>query len=235
MQQLAGLLVIISFLVTVYSCTKNSTTSSSDSVGSTQIGVAPEAPDSLLSNEQVDPSKISVLPYLLSDDEKSDLIYLREEEKLARDVYITLGEKYKLNLFFNIVESESRHMQAVLNLIEKYQLIDPAYEKAVGEFINKDLQNLYLSLVNKANTQSEALLVGALIEETDIRDLQQSLNHTSQSEIRTVYTNLMCGSRNHLRAFVSNYQKTTGNIYKAQVLSQEEAENILNSVDFSCN
>ena len=42
---------------------------------------------------------------------------MRLEEKLARDVYLTLGETYKQRMFVNIPESEQRHMDAVKALL----------------------------------------------------------------------------------------------------------------------
>ena len=49
----------------------------------------------------------------LSDEEVYWLMYMREEEKLARDVYATLYEKWGTRIFNNIRVSEQRHMDAV--------------------------------------------------------------------------------------------------------------------------
>ena len=38
----------------------------------------------------------------LTDDEAAALAYLREEEKLARDVYLTLADTWQLPIFANI-------------------------------------------------------------------------------------------------------------------------------------
>ena len=50
------------------------------------------------------------------------ITYMREEEKLARDVYLTLYGEYKAPIFGNISESEQRHMDALKRLIDKHEL-----------------------------------------------------------------------------------------------------------------
>ena len=101
--------------------------------------------------------------------EVDGLAFMREEEKLARDVYLTLYEKWNMPVFQNIAGSESTHMDAVLTLLERYSLDDPSAEKAVGEFTNPDLQALYDQLVNLGSQSlADALKVGAAIEEIDI-------------------------------------------------------------------
>ena len=78
----------------------------------------------------------------LSQAEIDGLMFMREEEKLARDVYLALYEYWNISIFNNIANSESTHMEAVLTLLKKYDLTDPASNKR-GEFVNSDLQNLY--------------------------------------------------------------------------------------------
>ena len=141
----------------------------------------------------------------LSDDEISGLVFMREEEKLARDVYQVLFEKWGLTVFKNIAESEQRHMDAILYLLGKYDLTDPAI--APGVFENNELQILYDELVAKGQLSViDALEVGVLIEETDIEDIVFLLEQTDNKDITQVYTNLLNGSYNHLDAFESNLQ-----------------------------
>ena len=46
---------------------------------------------------------------VLSAKEASDLIFLREEEKLARDVYLALYDAWGTPIFLNISSSEQKH------------------------------------------------------------------------------------------------------------------------------
>ena len=74
----------------------------------------------------------------------------------------------------------------------------------------------------------DALVVGATVEEVDIIDLKEAISNTDKADIKTVYENLMKGSRNHLRSFVSN-MKSRGYSYSPQYLNQEEFDEIVNS------
>ncbi len=165
----------------------------------------------------------------LSDDEASGLLYMVEEEKLARDVYLTLYNETGLVVFERISESEGRHMDAVLGLIEKYNLTAPDTLNEVGVFENPKLQSLYDQLIEQGSQGTvDALKVGALIEETDIKDLEDWMAKTDNEDIKAVYSNLMAGSENHLRAFVKNLE-AQGVSYTAQVLPQEQVDEILGS------
>lgn len=137
--------------------------------------------------------------------EKDWLTYLREEEKLARDVYISMYKLWGAQIFKNITESEQRHMDSIKNLLVKYGIPDPAEGNKVGEFTNQGLQDLYDQLIEQGKISLvEALAVGVEIEETDIKDLNSGIASTTRRDIKNVYTNLLQGSLNHLKAFVSN-------------------------------
>ncbi|MCO6041071.1 DUF2202 domain-containing protein [Thermococcus alcaliphilus] len=163
----------------------------------------------------------------LSDEEASGLIYMVEEEKLARDVYLTLHNETGLTVFEMIAESEQSHMDAVLSLIDKYNLTAPGTLDQVGVFENPELQALYDQLIEQGSQSTvDALKVGALIEETDIKDLEEWIAKTDNEDIARVYSNLMAGSENHLRAFVRNLE-AEGVEYTAQVLPQEQVDEIM--------
>ncbi|MFA4641253.1 DUF2202 domain-containing protein [Pyrococcus kukulkanii] len=164
----------------------------------------------------------------LSEEEKEALLYMIKEEKLARDVYLTLYEKCNLTVFEMIAQSEQRHMDAVLMLIEKYNLTAPLTLDEVGVFENQELQELYNKLIGMTTDKVEALKVGALIEETDIQDLEGWLTKVDNQDIIQVFGNLMKGSENHLRAFVRNLEVRRVS-YEPQVLSEDQVNEILSS------
>jgi hypothetical protein len=139
--------------------------------------------------------------------EADGLLFMLEEEKLARDVYRTLGEIWDTPVFSNIAASEQRHMDAILGLITTYGLDDSMYDETVGRFENRELQTMYDDLVDMGSQSVEAALeVGAIIEEVDIADLEEYLGQTTAEDTTRVYENLLRGSRNHLRAFVSQLE-----------------------------
>ncbi len=138
----------------------------------------------------------------LSQTEKDGLVFMREEEKLARDVYRVLGAEYSLRVFSNIARAESTHMTAVKTLLDRYGVADPASPDVAGSFQDPQLQRLYDDLISRGDDSlAAALRVGIAIERLDISDLKARVAETKHSDVRRVYTNLLRGSQNHLRAF----------------------------------
>jgi len=171
----------------------------------------------------------SVTQNALSALEIDNLMYMREEEKLARDVYLSMFDAWGLAVFENIAASEQTHTDSVKVMIEKYRLADPVVDDTVGVFVNQDLATLYATLIARGmQTSLEALHVGALIEEVDMVDLKRAIEETDNADIRQLYENLMRGSRNHLRAFVGLIEDL-GVVYEAQYLSQEDVDEIVDS------
>jgi len=165
----------------------------------------------------------------LSEEEKAGLILMREEEKLARDVYITLGEKWGLPMFYNISRAEQVHTNAVKDLLERYDIEDPVENDDKGFFTSPKLKELYNSLVKQGSTSlMDALIVGATIEDLDIKDLDELIAKTDNEDIIVTYKNLNKGSRNHMRAF-SRQINNRGDSYSPQFISGSEYAGILNS------
>jgi hypothetical protein len=165
----------------------------------------------------------------LDDAEKARILFIREEEKLAYDVYKSMFDLYGVNVFQNIPNSELSHMEAMLNIIKKYNLVDPMDTNPRGIYVNTTLQALYTQLVNqgKINLVS-AYQVGALIEDLDISDLTKSLEVTNNQDVRLVYDFLNKGSRNHLRSFYKNLTYLNGT-YTPIYISQSAFDAIVNS------
>jgi hypothetical protein len=149
-------------------------------------------------------SEIDTLSQQLSEEEIRGILFMREEEKLARDVYFYLYEIHPLRPFSNISKSEQAHMDGMKYLIDTYDLVDPVDENPEGIFQNEELQQMYDELIEMGSkSREDALKVGALIEEVDIIDLQHELDSIAVNEdVRRVYQNLCNASENHLRAFV---------------------------------
>jgi hypothetical protein len=165
----------------------------------------------------------------LTDDEAAGILYMREEEKLARDVYNRLGELWGVRVFSNIAGSEQAHMETMLVLIDRYNLSDPVVDDTPGVFSDPALQSLYDDLVETGSASlGDAFRVGALIEELDIADLEERLSMTDNDDIAIVYQNLLRGSRNHLRSFYRQLERS-GVDYEPTYLSADEVSRIINS------
>jgi len=189
-------------------CADDPTPTQPAAAGSTSTTVPATTPlpgvdGSVADTSVADTSDTSVL----TADEIAGLEWMREEEQLAHDVYVTLGDLWGLRIFENIASSETTHIGAVSDLLDRYGIDDPAQGNEPGTFTNSEIQALYDRLVADGSASLEAALkVGASIEELDISDLQARSAATEIPEITIVYANLERGSRNHLRAFTSQLE-----------------------------
>lgn len=175
-------------------------------------------------------TRLSVIaPSPLSDEEASSLIFMREEEKLAFDVYAAMAAKWGTPIFVNIGASEQAHMDAVKLLLTRYGMPDPAAALQLGQFVNPSLQALYAALVSAGSTSLVgALSVGAEIEDVDIRDLRAISKNVDNADLLLVYANLEKGSRNHLRSFHDQLQQQRAT-YTPKYITQAEYDAIVNS------
>ncbi|MCB0689967.1 MAG: DUF2202 domain-containing protein [Saprospiraceae bacterium] len=167
----------------------------------------------------------------VNEAEKEALVFMREEEKLARDVYQYFYEKYNYRVFNNITRSETRHMETILCLVERYGLTDPVQNNDYGIFQNQELATLYQNLIEQGSQSlNDALAVGALIEDLDINDLMtlSESGNIDNEDILAVFGELTRGSRNHLRAFVKNLNQY-GENYAPVYISQDYFAGIINS------
>jgi hypothetical protein len=164
----------------------------------------------------------------LTDSELASLLKMKEEEKLARDVYTVLAQKWGSQVFTSISAAENNHLNAIVLLLTDYGSTKTTIGEA-GIFTDPAVQTLYNDLVAKASASiDEAYKTGALIEEMDIKDLTIALSGTTNENVVLVFENLLKGSRNHLRAF--NRQLTTlGIVYTPVFISQPDYDLIVSS------
>ena len=161
----------------------------------------------------------------LSASDEAALLFMREEERLALDVYTVLGETWGLPIFTNIAEAEASHTEAVRVLLERYGLDDPVPSRPDGEFADPTLQAAYDELVALGTSSLlDALRVGAIVEELDIADLRS--RPADAPDVAQVFAALERGSRNHLRAFVGQLE-SRGASYEPTHLTQDEVDEIL--------
>ena len=170
----------------------------------------------------------------LSPEEIADLQYMREEEKLARDVYLVLYSEWGSQVFSNIASSEQTHTDAVANTMERLGVEDPVEDDTIGAFVDPRLAALYEDMVSEGSRSSIAALhVGATIEEVDMVDIQAAIDRAETPAIIELYESLLCGSRNHLRAFTGELE-SAGEPYDAQFLDPAEVDAIISSPREQC-
>ena len=169
----------------------------------------------------------------LTWEQQQGLLYMREEEKLARDVYNYLYEKWNVNIFKNIAKSEQHHMDLLLDEVDLCKFEDPVSPEA-GKFTNSHIQELYDALTTKGDKSLiDALEVGATIEDVDIYDLNNFSDQTDNKTLLEIYDILTCGSRNHMRAF-TGWLENKEEKYSPQFISTELYDSIINGEHENC-
>lgn len=157
---------------------------------------------------------------------EDELIYLYQEEKLAKDVYSELYDIYGLKTFYNISQSEQKHMDSVAYLLKSYNIDFENISNVRGIYTIPELQDLYDQLISQGSISiTEALKVGATIEDLDISDLDKMLIKDYDETIKRVLNNLKSGSENHMRAFIKQLDKYNDS-YTPKYISQEYFESI---------
>jgi hypothetical protein len=184
-------------------------------------------------------TQIQSLPLQTVDKSEAEaLTYMREEEKLAHDVYVKLYARWGTQVFGNISQSELRHMDALKSLLDRYTIADPVVSMELGAFKSDSLKTLYKDLIAKGESSLQnAWQVGATVEDLDIHDLQAAALSTDNADLKLVYGNLEKASRNHLRAY-SRQLAALGITYKNQYISDVLLAEILstaNVIGSGCN
>ena len=165
-------------------------------------------------------------------EDNAALLFMLEEEKLARDTYTFLNDIWEINQFSNIKKSEQSHMNAVIDLLDQYSISYTLLP--YGEFIDQDIKKLYDQFIDYGSeNRANAFEVGANIEDLDIVDFANYIDTTTNSAIIKVFESLQCGSRNHLRSFVTAIE-VAGNTYEPQYLTQEDYTVIINDSQEQC-
>ena len=168
----------------------------------------------------------------LTNEDSAALLFMLEEEKLARDTYTYLENLWEINQFSNIKKSEQSHMDAVSGLLDQYNISYTLL--SYGEFNNPDIQTLYDQFIDYGSeNRANALEVGANIEDLDIVDLANFIDATTNSAMIKVFESLQCGSRNHLRSFVTAIE-VSGNTYEPKYLTLEDYTLIINDSQEQC-
>ncbi len=170
---------------------------------------------------------------VISLQEEEGLLFMLEEEKLARDTYNYLYNVWGSNVFNNIKDSEQTHMNTVSNLLDQNNISYTILPE--GQFEDESLQLLFNQFVEDGQVSVlSAYNIGALIEDLDISDLEEFINETNNEDIVIAYNLLECGSRNHLRSYVTNITDNDGQ-YLPQFLSLEDFNDIINGSHENCN
>ena len=165
----------------------------------------------------------------VNEDEKQNLIFTYQEEKVAYDFYTAMFAKWNEKVFENISSAEKTHMEHVQSLMTELGISNDGISGSAGEFSNKDLQSEYDLLMKTGGYSfTDALIAAARYEEQDISDLKKFISASANEKVQTLFGCLGKASENHVRAFVKNL-KREGINFKPTILSQDEFNAILSA------
>lgn len=143
----------------------------------------------------------------LSEAELNALIYLVKLEKMAYEVYTTLGQIYStMPILENISEAEYRHWKVLQNLFVKYGETDPTKDGDVdldiGLYNDDDMSDAYDEAIAYGGVSLlQAMETGAIIEQLELDSLSNALGRTTLPDLTTIYTNFINADGAHLDAF----------------------------------
>lgn len=139
----------------------------------------------------------------MTDEQKAELAFMAEEELVAHDLYTVFAGLYDTPVFTRVATSESKHLEAVRNLMERYAVTDPTIDHVAGVFSDESLQKLYDGLLVQGQASQEgALEAGRTVEKTDIEGLTAAVEGaTTAPDAKAVFTHLLEASKHHLTAF----------------------------------
>ncbi len=161
------------------------------------------------------------VPAALSPREQSGMLFIWEEEKVARDLYWSLHNESNLSIFADLARSEQNHMDQAKALMDRYGLNAPVSDSQ-GLFSNQTLIGYYDELMASGKQSPEnALKAAAAFEEISIRDLENEIAVANSNDVKVTYEGLLAGSRKHLRSYVTDLEEQ-GLKYSPQYLSQKE-------------
>ena len=160
---------------------------------------------------------------VLTQEEIDALIHMREEEKLARDIYTTLGKTTPSAVFENIPRSEQSHMDAFDQLLDRYEIPDPVTdESAIGVFTDPFFTSLFTELKEKGQqSDKDAFEVGAMVEDLNMANLIKYNKMTDKPDLKLAYDTLLAQSKNHMSAFVRQLD-SLGYSFEPEHISTEQ-------------
>jgi hypothetical protein len=163
----------------------------------------------------------------LGESDRRTLLYVSEQEKLARDLYASLSETWRLDVFHTTSGSEDIHADALRTLLARYRLPDPSQGLGRGEFTSVDLAERYDDLIARGRfSPVEALKAAASVEELEIQDIGSRLRRVQAPELQNVLENVVASDKHHLRSLVVALRRL-GHTYAPSRLPREQFDTIL--------
>lgn len=140
---------------------------------------------------------------MLTKDQKEMLFFIYQGKKAARDIFITLGDIYKDENSFALIQfSRQRHMECARELCDIYGVETSQIDEShLGRFESLVLQTMYDACIEKGEKSiHDALEVAQFIEATEIQDLEHA-SIGMPNYVVNVYDNIKKRNLRHLGTF----------------------------------
>lgn len=138
----------------------------------------------------------------LTADEIEFLFAMREDEKMAKDLYTAFGAQYPTAVQFSrIATAEATHVAAIETMLTYYEVSFPALTPA-GVFADAEKQAQYDAFLAQGTTIQGAFEVMALLEEENIAAYKAVEATATNANIKLILANMVRASSNHLKAAV---------------------------------
>lgn len=158
----------------------------------------------------------------LTGAEAADILYISEEEKLGRDLYLMYFDIWGRRAFLNAAGSSQADIDSMNLLIERYGLEDPVKDER-GMFTNASLQELYNEMVSSGSTTVwDALNSSIKFEEIQVKSLDDAMAATDKDDLKFVYENIRHSSENNIQAFLRNLVNVTAYLGPGPVIIPED-------------
>ncbi len=137
----------------------------------------------------------------LTDVQKQTLADQAEKEKLSHDVYVAYFESTGDYRFERVAQSEEQHLEALRNLMDRYDVTDPTRGLDEGEFKTDAVDAAYDDYLDEGDGLAGALKAARAVEKDDIAGLEQAAEGLHAPDAEQVYEHLTRASEMHLQVF----------------------------------
>lgn len=139
----------------------------------------------------------------ISTDEQKALVQIFEQEKLARDVYSQIGEKFGIKILKNAAIGKQKQMSLILDFMTLNQ-VAVAFDDAQGVFKSPELRENYSAFLTEGlGSLNNAFRVGAKMEDYNIYHIDKILATQTTGKLVLLLSKLSCSAGNELKTQVN--------------------------------
>ena len=138
----------------------------------------------------------------LNESVKSDVVYLYELERFAKDIYQKSYDEWGLELFNTLTSTQSLNNSIIAILLDNYNITYNVTPEA-GVYTDDTIQGFYDTYVQETNTTiKDSLSMGVALEEKLVSEIDTLMQNRSLSDdVKIVYEIVKRSTREHIHSF----------------------------------